>query len=298
MYMGCETFDDCLKLAREWAIVSKYKLLKKPYYHKVFISHCSKDKPIIDEFVDKVLRLSCGFKTSEIVYTSREDTGVGLGDGIPQFIKENLLSSSLVLFMISDNYKQSEFLKVCGECEKQIEKVNREEKTPVSSSTEWSIRVFDVHLFFRCKTEGEFQYQVDLRIRAFENAILRKVYLKNHNEFTGDVSNARKVLSLVKFIPMGTLNLSDIQMDRAEELINKTFGELSKNVQDFLITKDSQQSISFIDGFETIRECDGNMDLPMNHWSLCIEYNVNDLICIPLNANIIANGVNNDFWHN
>lgn len=367
-YMGCETFDDCLKLARDWAVVSKYKLLKRPYYHKVFISHCSKDKPIIDEFVDKVLRLSCGFKTSEIIYTSREDTGVGLGDGIPQFIKENLLSSSLVLFMISDNYKQSEvclnemgaawalekkivsvvlphcsfdslgwltslekavkmnssegldilysmlvrtgqnvvdwnrqkeaFLKVCGEYEKQIEKVNREEKTPVSSSTEGSIRVFDEHLYFRCKTEGEFQYQVDLRIRAFENAILRKVYLKNHNEFIGDVSNARKVLSLVKFIPMGTLNLSDIRVDRAEELINKTFGELSKNVQDFFITKDSQQSISFIGGFETIRECDENMDLPMNHWSLCIEYNVNDLICIPLNANIIANGVNNYFWHN
>lgn len=97
---------------------------------------------------------------------------------------------------------------------------------------------------------------------------------------------------------MGTLNLSDIQVDRTEELINKTFGELSKNVQDFLITKDSQQSISFIGGFETIRECDGYMDLPMNHWSLCIEYNVNDLICIPLNANIIANGVYNDFWHN
>lgn len=196
------------------------------------------------------------------------------------------------------NRQKEAFLKVCGECEKQIEKVNREEKMPVSSSTEGSIRVFDEHLYLRCKTEGEFQYQVDLRIRTFENATLRKVYLKNHNEFIGDVSNARKDLCLVKFIPMGTLKLSDIQVDRVEELINETLGELSKNVQDFLITKDSQQSISFIGGFETIRECDGNMDLLMNHWSLCIEYNVNDLICIPLNANIIANGVYNYFWHN
>ena len=97
---------------------------------------------------------------------------------------------------------------------------------------------------------------------------------------------------------MGTLNLSDIQVDRSEELINKTFGELSKNVQDFLIKKDSQQSISIIGGFETIRECDGYMDLPMNHWSLCIEYNVNELISIPLNANIIANEVYNYFRHN
>lgn len=163
----------------------------------------------------------------------------------------------------------------------------------MSSSTEGSIRVFDEHLYFRCKTEGEFQYQVDLRIRAFENATLRKVYLKNHNEFIGDVSNARKNLCLVKFIPMGALKLSDIQIDRVEELVNETFCELSKNVQDFLITKDSQQSISFIGGFETIRECDRYMDLPMSHWSLCIEYNVDDSICIPLNANIIANGVYN-----
>ena len=196
------------------------------------------------------------------------------------------------------NRQKEAFLKVCGECEKQIEKVNCEEKVPVSSSTEGSIRVFDEHLYLRCKTEGEFQYQVDLRIRAFENTTLRRVYLKNHNEFIGDVSNARKDLCLVKFIPMGTLKLSDVQVDRVEELINETFGKLSKNVQDFLITKDSQQSISFIGGFETIRECDGNMDLPMNHWSLCIEYNVNDLICIPLNANIVANGVYNYFWHN
>ena len=76
--------------------------------NKIFISHSSEDKQLIDEFVDKILRLSCGFNTSDIIYTSRQSTGVSLGDGIPQFIKENIKTSSLVFFMISPNYRQSE----------------------------------------------------------------------------------------------------------------------------------------------------------------------------------------------
>lgn len=108
MYKGCNTFDECLTLAHDWSIVSKYKLKNRVYYHKVFISHASLDKVLLDEFVDKILRLSCGLLASDIVYTSREDTGVEFGEGIPEFIKENLQTSSLVLFMISDNYKASE----------------------------------------------------------------------------------------------------------------------------------------------------------------------------------------------
>ncbi|WP_428833135.1 TIR domain-containing protein [Porphyromonas macacae] len=51
---------------------------------------------------------SCCFDLSDIIYTSRETTGVEPGEGIPSFIKENLKTSSLVLFLISDNYKSSE----------------------------------------------------------------------------------------------------------------------------------------------------------------------------------------------
>lgn len=64
---------------------------------------------LIDEFVDKILRLSCGFKTSEIIYTSLHTTGVKFGENIPQFIKENIETSSMIFFMISPNYLKSEF---------------------------------------------------------------------------------------------------------------------------------------------------------------------------------------------
>lgn len=108
IYRSCDTFADCLKLAKDWATVAKYKLSGKNYYNKIFISHSSKDQSIIDSFVERILRLSCGYDLSEIVYTSKQMTGVEPGEHILSFIKENILTSGLVLFMISQNYKRSE----------------------------------------------------------------------------------------------------------------------------------------------------------------------------------------------
>ena len=108
IYYGCKEFTECLHFAKEWALSTKYKLSGRKYYHKIFISHSSEDKRLIDEFIDKVLRLTCGFDSSEIIYTSRQSTGAELGESIPTFIKDNLESSSLVVFMISPNYRESE----------------------------------------------------------------------------------------------------------------------------------------------------------------------------------------------
>lgn len=108
MYRACDTFEECISLAKEWAIVTKHILKGKTYYHKVFISHSSQDKKILDSFVDNILIRACGLTTENIVYTSIHSTGVDLGEGIPNFIKHNLRTSSLVLFMISDNYRKSE----------------------------------------------------------------------------------------------------------------------------------------------------------------------------------------------
>ena len=108
IYYGCKEFAECLHFAKEWALSTKYKLSGKKYYHKIFISHSSDDIKLIEEFINKVLRLTCGFDSSEIICTSLQSTGVELGESIPIFIKDNLESSSLVLFMISSNYRKSE----------------------------------------------------------------------------------------------------------------------------------------------------------------------------------------------
>lgn len=75
---------------------------------KVFISHSSKDKEIIDEFVDKLLLLGIGVPSDAIAYTSRDSSGVEPGKSIPDFIKDNIGSAEIVLLMISDNYRRSE----------------------------------------------------------------------------------------------------------------------------------------------------------------------------------------------
>ena len=108
MYRACNTFEECLSMAKEWATVTKYSLAGKIYYHKIFISHSSKDKKVLDRFIDTILIGACGLTSENIVYTSNHSTGVGLGEGIPSFIKSNLKTSSLVLFMVSDNYRDSE----------------------------------------------------------------------------------------------------------------------------------------------------------------------------------------------
>ena len=75
---------------------------------KIFISHASKDKELIDEFVDSIFLLGMGMGSEIIAYTSREDTGVPAGESIPQFIQDNIACADIVLLMISDNYKNSE----------------------------------------------------------------------------------------------------------------------------------------------------------------------------------------------
>lgn len=108
IYKGCDTFNDCLTLANEWAEKVSYKLQGKNYINKIFISHSSLDSHILDKFVDVILKQGCGYENKNIVYTSNQSTGVGLGDSIPLFIKDSLITSELVLFMISNNYKNSE----------------------------------------------------------------------------------------------------------------------------------------------------------------------------------------------
>lgn len=75
---------------------------------KVFISHSSSDKGIIGIFVEKVLQLGLGPATGDIAYTSEESMGVEPGEDIPRYIKENIKDASIVLLMISPNYKKSE----------------------------------------------------------------------------------------------------------------------------------------------------------------------------------------------
>lgn len=74
---------------------------------KVFISHSSRDKDMVDLFIDKVLRLGCGLQPQDILCTSIESTGIKTGTDIRNYLRKVLKSCDYAFFMISDNYIKS-----------------------------------------------------------------------------------------------------------------------------------------------------------------------------------------------
>lgn len=75
---------------------------------KIFISHSSKDKELVDLFKNLILNAGLGILDRDIAYTSAPETGVPTGESIPQYIKRNIADSDVVFFMVSENYRKSE----------------------------------------------------------------------------------------------------------------------------------------------------------------------------------------------
>ena len=73
----------------------------------IFISHSSRDKEIIEIFVEKILRLGVGISIDNICCTSIETMGIKNGDDMRAHILNNILGCDLALLMISPSYIQS-----------------------------------------------------------------------------------------------------------------------------------------------------------------------------------------------
>ena len=74
---------------------------------KIFISHSSKDKALIEAFVEKILRLGIGVPADDIFCTSIETMGIKNGDDMRNHIRQNILGCDLALLMISSSYVKS-----------------------------------------------------------------------------------------------------------------------------------------------------------------------------------------------
>ena len=74
----------------------------------IFISHSSKDKAIIEEFVDEILQLGMGIDTERISCTSIEEMGIPNGTKMREWIQDKIVNCKVAFLMISPNYKKSE----------------------------------------------------------------------------------------------------------------------------------------------------------------------------------------------
>lgn len=75
---------------------------------KIFISHSSKDKKVIDCFVTNILILGCGINESDIFCTSVDGLGIRTGDDFRIHIRQNLLKVDYSFLFISNSYKTSD----------------------------------------------------------------------------------------------------------------------------------------------------------------------------------------------
>ena len=105
--------NQCVNPYSFGAIVAIVNILSRKYLNpkgdtrKLFISHSSKDKVIVNGFVKEILKIGCGFKDSDI-FCTLDPTVIRTGDDFREKIVENMKSCDFILLFISENYIKSE----------------------------------------------------------------------------------------------------------------------------------------------------------------------------------------------
>lgn len=74
----------------------------------IFVSHSSKDKEIVDGFLQNILIKGIGVSPSDIFCTSIQGMDIKSGEDFKKTIKDELSSADVIIQIISDNYKESE----------------------------------------------------------------------------------------------------------------------------------------------------------------------------------------------
>lgn len=102
--------DKIIHLSAIEAIVDCVVSLEKKNINskKIFISHSSKDKNIVEKFTDCILQLGIGINAEDIFCTSIEEMGVKNGKDIRKHIQTNIRNADYAFLLISKNYKASE----------------------------------------------------------------------------------------------------------------------------------------------------------------------------------------------
>ena len=102
--------DKIIHLSAIEAIVDCIVSLEKKNVNskRIFISHSSKNKDIVEKFVDFILQFGIGIKAEDIFCTSIEEMGVKNGEDIRKHIQTNIQNVDYSFLIISKKYKASE----------------------------------------------------------------------------------------------------------------------------------------------------------------------------------------------
>ena len=90
------------------AVDSDFKIKEAPQMKNVFISHASKDKAIVDAFVDELLVGALAVQVKDIFCTSTDGTKITSGEDWRNEIRDNLKAAKITFLIVTQNYKESE----------------------------------------------------------------------------------------------------------------------------------------------------------------------------------------------
>jgi hypothetical protein len=76
-----------------------------PVMPLVFVSHAAADAPLVDPFVNTILKLGCRLSVEEIFYSSGEDTGVPSGTDLMHHVRDRVGEAGLVVAIISPMFQ-------------------------------------------------------------------------------------------------------------------------------------------------------------------------------------------------
>jgi hypothetical protein len=121
--------DDLIKIVKNTnipTIVEKIEIKNNPTQidtiaenkKRIFISHSSLDEKIVNDFVNIILQNGLGINPIQDVFcTSVEGLKIQSGEDFRISIKQNIISTDIVVLLLSENYKKSEIcLNEMGAC--------------------------------------------------------------------------------------------------------------------------------------------------------------------------------------
>lgn len=71
----------------------------------IFVSHASADQPLVDPFVETIVRLGSEVPKKSIFYSSGEDTGIPSGSNLNEYLHSKLQNVSIVVAIVSPTFQ-------------------------------------------------------------------------------------------------------------------------------------------------------------------------------------------------
>lgn len=187
---------------------------------------------------------------------------------------------------ILNEYNKDSFLSYCRDIDTNQSKSY--DITNLHQASNEPLKVFDCYFKVRNITEGEFLFQVDLKLMACNDDVsILKIELHNTHVFRKPESEEIDYLPFLYFIQQNIINIEKCGVDDFEKKVKKEYSSDRQNVLDLFIEKNRQKSLSFHDLLITTRQMDGYDDLPLNGWSIYVYYNVDKIIRIPIEMKVL-----------